>query len=324
MNEVTELSLDQWERLGNRTDRPDQNQDKPASLLLGDCNPDVPTHWIKKRESDGVLKLWLTTHEDNPAMWDRKLKAWTRTGALYMKRLEMLTGVRYLRLKQGLWVAAEGQVYETWNPDIHIAKTRYEIPYHWPRYWVVDFGYVHPFVWQAWARKPDGELVMYREIYMTRRLVSSHARRILALTANEPRPTAIITDHDAEDRATFEEETGFSTRPATKNVSGGIQAVANRLGNAHNPARIEFLPNSLDERDTDLADRGQPTSTIEEFPSYVWNLASNRRKGEEPIKDYDHGMDATRYLIAYFDLKDGQTAELRAPTGSLRRYLAEQ
>jgi PBSX family phage terminase large subunit len=327
INEATELTLDQWERLGNRTDRPDENQDKKASLLLGDCNPDAPTHWIKTRERDGKLRLWPTVHEDNPAMWDRHLKQWTRTGKLYLDRLELLTGVRYLRLRKGLWVAAEGQVYENWNPSVHLVPVN-EIPYQWPRFWVIDFGFVHPFVWQAWAWKPDGELVMYHEIYMTRRLVSQHARRIMEITAGEPRPTEIITDHDAEDRATFEAETGYSTTPAIKNVSAGIQAVSNRLGGTQPGSdlfklpRISYMRNVLDERDGDLADRGKPTSTVEEYPSYIWNLGARRNRGEEPMKEFDHGMDATRYLVAYFDLNGNYDDESDDVIAQMYRELA--
>jgi hypothetical protein len=66
----------------------------------------------------------------------------------------------------------------------------------WPRYWVIDFGYVHPFVWQAWAVGPDGELFRCREIYMTHRLVQDHAKVIRQITATEPLPEKVICDHD--------------------------------------------------------------------------------------------------------------------------------
>jgi PBSX family phage terminase large subunit len=301
VNECTELTVDEWEQLGGRTDRPSIHK-RSHGVLIGDCNPDAPTHWIKQREADGVLALWSSRHEHNPAMWDKDLKQWTDAGLRYLARIDRYTGVRYQRMRLGKWVAAEGQVYEGWNPDIHLVHS-FDIPHEWPRYWVIDFGYVHPFVWQWWAEGPDGVLYRYREIYMTRRLVEDHANIGMSLMGNEPRPTAVITDHDAEDRATFERKTGFRTNAAHKGVSDGIQAVAERLRPTNGKPRIVFLRDSLVERDRNLAESGAPTCTEEEFTSYVWNTTANRRKGEEPMKEHDHGMDTTRYLVAHFDLK---------------------
>jgi len=120
INECTELTLDDWELIGNRTDRPTMDTTRPESLLLGDCNPDVPHHWIKQREKSGQLQLWVTTHKDNPSMWDRVRKCWTASGERYLARLRKNTGVRRLRMLEGKWVAAEGQVYEAWDPNEHL------------------------------------------------------------------------------------------------------------------------------------------------------------------------------------------------------------
>jgi phage terminase large subunit len=192
-------------------------------------------------------------------------------------------------------------VYDGWNPAIHLVP-RFDVPLDWPRYWVIDFGYVHPFVWQAWARSPDGQLIRYREIYMTRRLVEDHASTIIHVTKDEPKPSAVITDHDAEDRATFERKTGYRTTAAHKSVSDGIQAVAERLRLVNSAPQLLFMRDSLVERDRELVDAALPTCTEEEVTSYVWNTAANRKKGEEPVKEYDDGMDCTRYLVAHFDL----------------------
>jgi phage terminase large subunit len=306
VNEITELTLPEYEQLSARIDRPQMDDAKPPSLLLGDCNPDAPTHWIKQRERDGKLLLWSSRHEHNPAMWDKRAKVWTPSGERYIERLDRLTGVRYQRLRLGKWVAAEGQVYEGWNPDLHLIP-RFDIPADWPRFWVVDFGFVHPFVWQAWAQGPDGALYRYREIYMTRRLVEDHAAVILQLTTNEPKPRAVITDHDAEDRATFDKHARVRTVPAKKSISDGIQAVAARLRpEANGRPHLFFLRDSLVERDRELVDLAQPTCTEEEFPSYVWpegKVGPQRKVDEVPVKEFDHGMDATRYLVAHFDLQ---------------------
>ena len=273
----------------------------PWSQLMADCNPDSPTHWLYQRAQQGVTRLYETRHEDNPTLWDAARNQPTERGADYIAKLDRLTGVRYKRLRLGLWVAAEGIIYEGWDPAIHRID-RFDIPSDWPRIWVVDFGFVHPFVWQAWAVGEDGRLYRYREIYHTRRLVEDHAKDILAVTANEPRPTAIICDHDAEDRATLERYLKMGTSPAHKSVSDGIQAVAVRLRPEEDGrVRLFFLRDSVVERDGELLDAKKPTSTEEEFDGYVWNEGGGRRKGEEPLKENDHGLDATRYAVAFAD-----------------------
>jgi len=312
VNEATELFEEDWESITTRL----RNGVMPYQQLLADCNPDAPTHWLKQRADSGRASMLESRHEDNPTLWDCLKQAWTDFGATYIAKLDALSGVRKLRLRLGVWAAAEGMVYDGWDRQRHLVD-RFPIPREWPRYWSVDFGYTNPFVWQAWAEDPDGRLYRHREIYMTRRLVEDHARDILkavgalngdgqadwGLKNAEPPPQAIICDHDAEDRATLERKLGLSTIGATKAVSPGIQAVAERLRAAGDgKPRLVLLRDSLVERDQELVDARKPTCTEEEVEGYVWDTSAGRKKGEEPLKRDDHGMDASRYLVAHFDL----------------------
>jgi phage terminase large subunit len=302
--EATELEERDWEALTTRL----RNGKMPYQQLLGDCNPDAPTHWLMRRGSDGHCSLLSSRHEDNPVLFDDK-QVLTPEGERYLATLDRLTGVRYLRLRKGLWVAAEGIVYEdSWDRARNLSD-KFTVPREWPRYLVVDFGYTHPFVCQWWAEDPDGRLWMYREIYMTKRLVEDHAKTIRDVSRwgkpdGEPMPRAIITDHDAEDRQTLERHLGLVTTAAFKNVSAGIQAVASRLKLAGDgKPRLVFMRDAVVQRDSDLANEKRPTCTVDEFESYVWDVRQGQRRGEAPVKDNDHGMDAMRYLVAYFDLK---------------------
>jgi phage terminase large subunit len=169
----------------------------------------------------------------------------------------------------------------------------------------VDFGYVNPFVWQAWAADPDGRLYRYMEIYRTQGLVEDHARAIAAEHDKRfPRPVVLICDHDAEDRATLERHLGIGTTPAHKAVTAGIQAVQARLRPAGDKRpRLFLLDNALRDRDESLIDAKKPASTEEEIESYAWQKgADGRPLKEAPHKLDDHGMDAMRYLVAFVDL----------------------
>ncbi len=245
-------------------------------------------------------------HEDNPTLYGED-GAVTPFGASYMAKLDALTGVRYQRLRKGIWAAAEGLVYEDYDPHVHLID-RFEIPADWPRYWVIDFGFTNPFVLQWWAEDPDGRLYLYREIYRSQRLVEDHAKDALALVQNkegvwtEPVPTAIICDHDAEDRATFTRHVGLPTHAAKKAKTKGIQSTQARFKiQPDGKPRIFFLRDSVVQRDQLLVDAGKPTSTVEELTGYVWPQGKVGDKAEEPVKEDDHGMDDMRYMVAHRD-----------------------
>ena len=59
----------------------------------------------------------------------------TATGAEYLSKLDALTGVRRLRLRDGLWAAAEGIIWDDWDPAIHLVDKGF-MPHEWPRFWV--------------------------------------------------------------------------------------------------------------------------------------------------------------------------------------------
>lgn len=304
VDEATETFVNDWESLLTRL----RAGNMPYSQLIGLCNPDAEHHYLYQRHLAGGLTLMESRHEDNPAYFhaDGTL---TEAGDSYIGKLDKLTGVRYLRLRRGLWVAAEGMIYEGWDPKTHLVDALPAGAETWTRWWSVDFGYRNPFVLQCWAEDGDGRLWLYREIYMTGRLVEDHAKQILKIVAPggqwiEPRPRAVICDHDAEDRATLDRHLSMSTVAANKAVTTGIEAVQARLKVAGDGApRVFIVRDALVERDQALADAGRPTSTAEEFTSYVWAPPINgRAPKEEPLKDNDHGMDATRYIVAQRDL----------------------
>jgi len=310
VQEATELVENDWEALTTRL----RNHRVSFQQIIADCNPDTPTHWLKRRCDAGKTRMLESRHEDNPTVT-----------AAYLAKLDNLTGPRYYRLRLGKWVQAEGVVYEGWDRSIHLID-RIPIPVHWPRYWAVDFGYTNPFVCQFWAADDDGRLYRYREIYHSKHLVEDHARAILAEFEAECRagaeyykarvgeqramdaarsqlaPHFIVCDHDAEDRATLERYLEMKTTPARKDISPGIQAVASRLKVAGDgKPRLFLLRNSVVARDPVLDEAKKPLCTEEEIDAYVWDTSSGRRQGEVPVDRDNHGLDALRYVVAKLD-----------------------
>ncbi len=299
VQEATELSEEDWEALTTRL----RNGVISFQQLMADCNPDVPTHWLKLRGDRGTTRFLESRHKDNPVYY-RDNGTLTDKGRVYMQKLDNLTGVRRHRLRDGLWVAAEGVIYEDYDPAVHLIN-RFTIPQDWARYWSVDFGFNHPFILQRWAEDHDGNLYLYREIFRTRRTVDQHAATVMSEVRPdgrwiEPPPQAIICDHDAEDRATFQKFSGLPTKPANKKVKAGIEAVQRRFRLQENgKPRIFILRDACNDRDPFLVDMKRPTCTAEELPGYVWKDNGQ----DEPVKDLDDGMDAMRYMVADRDLR---------------------
>lgn len=299
INQAEELNLDAYEKLTGRATGRAGNT--PYTQVMGDCNPDVSTHWIKNRPR---LKLFEQRHENNPRLYDQQTGLITAQGKRTMEILDALTGLRYKRGRLGLWVSAEGQVYDNFDPQTHVIE-RFDIPEDWTRFRSVDFGYTNPFVCQWWAVDHDGRMYLYREIYMTHRTVRAHAETIKALSANE-RILATVADHDAEDRATLK-ESGIDTIAARKDISPGIQAVQERLKKqGDGKPRLYVLKDSLIEADRALYREypgdTQPVCTEQEFGSYVWPDGKDGKPNKEtPLDAYNHGMDCTRYMVMHVD-----------------------
>jgi phage terminase large subunit len=262
----------------------------PWQQLILTTNPDRPTHWIyKDLIQGGQAKVYYSGGEDNPYL-----------PPAYLVNLQKLTGVMRDRLVLGKWVQAEGAIYDEFDPAIHVID-KDKCPEFVRRFRVVDFGYSNPFVCQWWGMDADGRLYLYREIYVTQKLVEDMTKRIVLLT-NKEHIEATVADHDAEDRATMEKH-GIVTIAARKDVSPGIQAVKARMKvQADGKPRIFFVRGALVEPDPILEDAKLPTNTIDEIPGDAWSKTPDGKPNkEQPIKMNDHGCDVFRYMVMHVD-----------------------
>lgn len=330
--EITECDEADWDMVSSRL----RNGVVPYQMIIGDCNPSHPKHWVKVRSQqphpdEEVIarnpqavrtRMVETYHTDNPVYWDEATKAWTPQGREYIGRLRALTGVTRLRLYKGLWVAAEGVVFDMWDDEVHLLPREFKAPDDWYRFWTFDFGYSAPMVWQEWLCAPtayvdrhvslrQGDLILYREIYKTRNLVEDIAKDIRQHHI-EKWPTVAVADHDAEGRATLERHLSLNTAPAFKDIQIGTQHVMNRMMHRDSPPRLYIRKGArVHEADPFLVSASKPTCTEDEILGYTWNPESTStktittqaglKKVELPLQVNDHGIDAMRYLVAQFD-----------------------
>jgi hypothetical protein len=136
----------------------------PFGLLLGDCNPGPPTHWIPLRAKQGHLILLHSKHRDNPELYDPETGELTEGGKQRMAALESLTGTQRERLLHGKWVMPEGAIYSSFRDEIHKIATPHLEPY-WPRVVGIDpTGAYVAAVWLAFDPRQK-VLIVYREYY---------------------------------------------------------------------------------------------------------------------------------------------------------------
>lgn len=336
VNQAEEITLDSWEKLVGRATGRAGNA--PYPQVFGDCNPGPPNHWIKNRES---LQLLETRHEDNPSLHDGQ--DWTELGRKSLSILNRLTGLRYKRGRLGLWVGAEGVVYE-FDASVHLIN-RFAIPDSWQRIRVIDFGYINPFVCLWIAIDEDGRMYLYRELYMTQRTVARHMVDIHIHSRGETY-RATISDHDAEDRATLAAGTivddkeqvqrlmavgfkpdaagrvklpGIPTIAADKRITVGIERVQERLKiQQDGRPRLFVLRDSLIEVDESLKSEYKPYRAEDEFTVYAYPEGKDGKpQKDEPTKLHDHAMDSIRYGVAYVDTPAPRP---RQPTVSMRTF----
>lgn len=295
--EANEITLDDYERAMTRL----SHYVMPYQQIITDLNPQFPQHWLHQRCDAGTVTLLRASHKDNPALWDGA--AWTARGTDYIfGTLGKLTGVRRKRLLEGVRAAAEGLVYDAYDPEIHLRPRSYLRPES-VRYYVggVDWGYTKPGVITLWAVDGDGRMYRTHEVYRTRRLVNpwwiGQAKRLQEACGRrvrawycDPSEPAYIEDFRAA---------GLNAEPADNAIQPGIQAVQQRMViAADGRPRLVLLEDALAERDEDLADAGQPVSSEDEVVSYVWAKDGTGRANRQlPVDEYNHAMDTWRYAV---------------------------
>lgn len=315
VNQAEELRPGDWEVLTTRVTG--RGAVMPFTRIFGDCNPGPPSHWIKRRHT---LRLINSRHEDNPTLFDERGNILPQ-GKKTLAILDNLTGARKQRLRYGRWVHAEGVVYEEWG-DHNLIDAMPKGWERWRKFRSIDFGFNNPFVCQWWAVDHDGRLYLYREMYMSNRIVLHHARGI----ADEDDATRIkhpgiiyysqgekyettVADHDKEDRETLH-HCGIPTAPAYKDVERGVQLVKARLvKSGDGKPRLFILRGCTVEIDPLLDEKKLPLKTVDEFDSYVMakptkgSALNDRNPKEEPLEKDNHGMDAMRYAVCYEDVQ---------------------
>lgn len=240
------------------------------------CNPDGVYHWFKtgwidKAEEKNILYLHFTM-KDNLSLTE---KIRQRYASLY-------SGVFYQRYILGLWVVAEGIIYDMFSESKHLIDsiTAAETP----KYYIsCDYGTQNATVFLLWQSGSDDKWYCIDEYYYSGRDESSQKTdneyaNDLEAFINGRQVEAIIIDPSAASFIAELRKRGYRVRKARNDVLDGIRFVGMLL----NQEQIFFSKKCR--------------NTIKEFGSYVWDSKASERGEDKPLKQHDHAMDAVRYF----------------------------
>lgn len=247
--------------------------------IFATTNPATTNHYLKKNfldrseETDTYSRLF--TMEDNPGL-----------SAEYRARMEAsYTGLFYRRMIEGEWVAAEGAVYQTWDPMVMVVPP----PDNLREVLAVgvDYGTNHPTAGYALGVTSDNKLVVFAE-WSPNYVGGSHRRLTDSQLADSfenwlatlpAQPRFIYCDPAA---ASFREELhhrGVRTAKAANPVVDGIRVVDSLLTGG----RLKIGDNCV--------------QLINEIPGYRWDSTAAERGRDAPIKEKDDHVDALRYTV---------------------------
>ena len=196
-----------------------------GSRLWFNCNPEGPEHWfykewIEKAESRGALRLHFTM-EDNPGLPPEIRQRYER----------LYTGVFYRRFVLGEWAAAQGLVYDFFDPD----KDAAEVPDGPFSAWrvSVDYGTVNPLSMGLWGEK-NGVWYRVEEVYYDSRREgrqktdAEYAEMLEQLAAGRDIQRVIVDPSAASFIETLRRK-GWQVMKADNDVADGIRVTADLL-----------------------------------------------------------------------------------------------
>jgi PBSX family phage terminase large subunit len=257
----------------------------PNAKLLATTNPAGPQHWLRRdfvtRAAEVRMRHWHFTLDDNPFLeraFVEGLKA-------------QYTGIWFKRYIQGLWVAAEGAVYDMWDEDRHVVDIMPPI-----ERWLglgIDHGTVAPFAALLLGLGVNKKLYLaaewrYDSRQAHRQLTDSeYSQKLRTWLTQVPipasqirgvRPEWVIVDPAAAGFRTQLAYDGMNPVLANNEVLTGIRLVSTLLGRG------------------DLLVHRSCTGWIGEIGGYSWDDKAAAVGEDKPVKVDDHSLDGGRYV----------------------------
>ena len=254
-----------------------------GAKLFGTTNPDSPYHWLKadyiERADELNMRVFHFTLDDN-----------LNLDPDYVSALKAeYTGLWYKRFILGLWVLADGTVYDMWDEDKHsvdvqaLLKSRGRE--HFSRYFVsIDYGTSNPCTFGLYGYDGKPPCYLVKEYYYDgkargrQKTDGEYADDLISFLGGI-KPIAVYVDPSAASFIAELTKRGIHVTPANNDVLNGIRFVGGMLAGGG-----YYVDKSCIE-------------TKKEYSSYVWDAKAQKRGEDAPLKEHDHAMDRDRYAL---------------------------
>ena len=258
-----------------------------GSKLWWNCNPEGPRHYIKTEYIDqaaekNILRLHFTL-DDNLTLSPKIKERYKR----------LFTGLWRKRMIDGLWVMAEGAVYDMFDEDKHIIRDpeqQKEIINNAKQWYVSnDYGTGTVFVLGLFCVY-QGKRYLVRSYYWDakkqgrQKSDGEYVEDLKRFIGDRIRPRFIIIPDDA---------LSFIAECRRKGV-GPLHIYRREPGTVLRGIRTQG--NMLAEGRYFIFDVPENQEIIAEYSEYVWDPKAQERGEDAPLKQNDHGKDMERYF----------------------------
>jgi PBSX family phage terminase large subunit len=294
-----------------------------GAQLFGTTNPDNPNHWLM-RDYLKKARLWLrhdghvVRHEDDGRRLDLhrfsfRLRDNPSLPAAYIRSLELeFAGLWRLRFVEGLWVLAEGAIFDMFDEDLHVVDDL-------PRdaggrvvmdEWIIaiDYGTTNPFVALLIGVGRDSDDV--ERIWVAREWRwDSHEQHQQKTDAEYSTALRAWLDHLQETELPGLDVAGVYVDPSAasfiaqlwrdhwQGVHGADNAVLDGIRSVSSLYGADRLRIHRSCSTGHRSLGGSDNNLVGETTGYVWDPKAAEKGEEKPLKVDDHGPDAKRYGI---------------------------
>lgn len=245
-----------------------------GSKFWFNCNPDSPEHWfyrewIQKHKKKNALYLHFTM-KDNKSLSEKVKKRYEN----------MYSGVFYDRFIRGLWVVAEGLVYDFFQSKKETIIKTVDMNDYNEFYVSIDYGTINPCSMGLWGVNSEGAARIRESYFDSRkegrqRTDEEHYQALVELVEDLPITRVIVDPSAASFIECIRRHGEFRVKPAINSVIDGIRITSSLL----NAGMIRIDPSCKD--------------CIREFGLYRWD---EKKTADTVLKENDHAMDEVRYF----------------------------
>lgn len=254
-----------------------------GAKLFGTTNPDSPYHWLKTDYIDRCdelnMKVFHFTLHDNRNLDPE-----------YVASLKKeYTGLWRKRFIDGLWVMADGIIYDCFEEEKHVIDVASVLEKRESRrfrnyYTSCDYGTNNPCTFALYGYDMKPPVYLIKEYYFDsnakgKQKTDAEYADDFASFLGEVRPIANYVDPSAASFIAELSKRGYNITPAKNDVLDGIRFVSQMISTGQ-----YYIDKSC-------------KSTIKEYMGYVWDSKAQKRGEDAPLKERDHAVDRDRYAL---------------------------